>query len=98
MLLFWAAANLLRQPHRPRLIAIRDHPWPPTRWASTRPLQDRHVRHQRAYTGVAGALSASAIAFVAPDSFRFELSITFLVGMVVGGIGSLPGAVIGGIF
>ena len=50
------------------------------------------------YTGVAGALHAIIFEFVAPDSFRFELSIAFLVGVVVGGIASLPGAVIGGIF
>jgi branched-chain amino acid transport system permease protein len=51
-----------------------------------------------AYTGIAGALSASAIAFVAPDSFNFFLSIKFLIGLVVGGIGSLAGSVVGGIF
>ncbi len=36
--------------------------------------------------------------FVSPDSFRFELSIAILVGAVVGGIASLPGAMIGGVF
>ena len=51
-----------------------------------------------AYTGIAGALSASAIAFVAPDSFSIFLSIKFLIGLVVGGIGSLAGSVVGGIF
>jgi branched-chain amino acid transport system permease protein len=51
-----------------------------------------------AYTGIAGALSASAIAFVAPDSFNFFLSIKFLIGLVVGGVGSLAGSVAGGIF
>jgi branched-chain amino acid transport system permease protein len=51
-----------------------------------------------AYTGIAGALSASAIAFVAPDSFNIFLSIKFLIGLVVGGIGSLVGSVVGGIF
>ena len=50
------------------------------------------------YTGVAGALHAIIFEFVAPDSFRFELSIAMLVGAVVGGIASLPGAVIGGVF
>ena len=35
---------------------------------------------------------------MAPDSFRFEVSIAILVGAVVGGIASLPGAVIGGVF
>jgi branched-chain amino acid transport system permease protein len=51
-----------------------------------------------AYTGIAGGLSASAIAFVAPDSFNFFLSIKFLIGLVVGGVGSLSGSLIGGVF
>src|SRR5262249_28278427 len=50
------------------------------------------------YTGVAGALSALVIAFVAPDAFDVFLSITFLVGIVVGGLASVPGAVFGALF
>ena len=49
------------------------------------------------YTGVAGALGAIAIQFVAPDSFTFFLSVAILVGMVIGGLGSIPGAIFGGI-
>ena len=36
--------------------------------------------------------------FVAPDSFTFFLSVWFLVGMVVGGLGSIPAAIAGGLF
>lgn len=50
------------------------------------------------FTGVAGALHATIFEFIAPDSFRLELSISLLVGAVVGGIASLPGAFIGGAF
>jgi branched-chain amino acid transport system permease protein len=50
------------------------------------------------YTGVAGALSALTIAFVAPDSFNFLLSVSFLVGLVIGGVGSIPGCLFGGLF
>ena len=35
---------------------------------------------------------------MAPDSFNIFLSIKFLIGLVVGGIGSLAGSVVGGIF
>jgi branched-chain amino acid transport system permease protein len=49
-------------------------------------------------TGVAGALSAIVIAFVAPDSFTVTLSVALLVGMVIGGVGWLPGALIGAAF
>src|SRR5207237_624224 len=50
------------------------------------------------YTGIAGALGAIAVQFVAPDSFTVFLSITFLVGSVVGGLASLSGALYGALF
>jgi branched-chain amino acid transport system permease protein len=51
-----------------------------------------------AYTGVAGALSASVIAYVAPDSFNVFLSITLLIGGVIGGLASISGAIFGAFF
>ena len=50
------------------------------------------------FTGVAGALGAVAVQFVAPDSFNIFLSITLLVGIVVGGLASISGALYGAIF
>jgi len=50
------------------------------------------------YTGIAGALSAIVVQFVAPDSFGVFLSITFLVGSVVGGMSTISGAIYGGLF
>jgi branched-chain amino acid transport system permease protein len=50
------------------------------------------------YTGVAGALGAIAIQFVAPDSFNIFVSIVFLVGIVVGGLASISGAIYGALF
>ena len=50
------------------------------------------------YTGVAGALGAIAVQFVAPDSFNIFLSIVFLVGVVIGGLASLSGALYGALF
>jgi branched-chain amino acid transport system permease protein len=50
------------------------------------------------YTGVAGALGAIAVQFVAPDSFNIFLSIVFLVGIVIGGLGSIAGALYGALF
>ena len=50
------------------------------------------------YTGVAGALAAIVIAFVAPDSFTLVLAIGLFVGMVVGGAASIVGTLIGGLF
>jgi len=51
-----------------------------------------------AYAGIAGALNALVVQFVSPDSFTFYVSIAFLVGMVVGGTGSLAGALVGAAF
>jgi branched-chain amino acid transport system permease protein len=50
------------------------------------------------YTGIAGALSAMATQYVSPDSFAFFLSVSFVVGIVVGGVASLPGALYGAVF
>ena len=50
------------------------------------------------YTGVAGALGAIAVQYVAPDSFNIFLSILFLVGIVVGGLASISGALYGALF
>jgi branched-chain amino acid transport system permease protein len=50
-----------------------------------------------AYAGVAGSLFAIATTFVNPDTFPIALSIFLLVGVVVGGLGSLYGLVAGAI-
>jgi branched-chain amino acid transport system permease protein len=51
-----------------------------------------------AYAGAAGALFAIATTFVNPDTFPIALSILLLVGVVVGGLGSLVGLIAGAIF
>ena len=99
VVMFWVARNLLDSRTGRALRAIRDH----TMAASTMGINVAHYKTvvfglSALYTGVAGALHAIIFEFVAPDSFRFELSIAILVGAVVGGIASLPGAVIGGVF
>ena len=50
------------------------------------------------YAGVAGSLLAIQKELVSPLTFTFLLSITLLVGAVVGGLGSLPGMVLGALF
>ena len=50
------------------------------------------------YAGVAGALLAIQAEIVNPLTFTFLLSILLLVGAVVGGLGSLPGMVVGAFF
>ena len=50
------------------------------------------------YAGIAGSLLAIATTFVNPDTFPIALSIFLLVGVVVGGLGSLWPLVFGAIF
>ncbi|HET9223629.1 MAG TPA: branched-chain amino acid ABC transporter permease [Roseiflexaceae bacterium] len=47
------------------------------------------------YAGVAGSLYAHLIRFLAPESFTLFLSIEFLIMIVVGGLGSIRGALFG---
>jgi len=51
-----------------------------------------------AITGIAGGLGAIAVQFVAPDSFTIQLAIALFLGMVVGGVGWLPGSLVGAAF
>jgi branched-chain amino acid transport system permease protein len=49
-------------------------------------------------TGVAGGLGAIAVQFVAPDSYTINFAIALFLGMVVGGVGWLPGSIVGAAF
>ncbi|TMJ50540.1 MAG: branched-chain amino acid ABC transporter permease [Alphaproteobacteria bacterium] len=49
-------------------------------------------------TGVAGGLGAITVQFVAPDSYTITLAISLFLGMVVGGVGWLPGSIVGSAF
>ena len=51
-----------------------------------------------AYAGIAGALAALLLDFIAPESFTYWLSILLLVGSVFGGMTSVWGALAGGLF
>src|SRR5258708_24785908 len=49
-------------------------------------------------TGIGGGMSAIAGQFVAPESFTITLAIQLFLGMVVGGVGWLPGSIVGAAF
>lgn len=48
--------------------------------------------------GLAGGLSAVVVRYVGPDSFDVFLSISFLVGIVIGGLASITGSLAGAVF
>jgi branched-chain amino acid transport system permease protein len=99
VLLFVVARNLLAGRTGRAIIAIRDNPIAAQAMGvNTALYKSLTFGVSAAYTGVAGALSALAIAFVAPDSFDVFRSITFLVGIVIGGLASISGAIFGALF
>jgi len=51
-----------------------------------------------AATGIAGGLFAHMQAGIRPEDFRFDKSIDMIVMIIIGGLGSISGAVIGGVF
>ena len=99
LLLYWAARNLVASRSGRAMMAIRDNPLAARSMGVNVALYKSLAFGVSAlYTGMAGALGAIVIQFVAPDSFTFVLSVALLVGLVVGGVGWLPGAIIGGAF
>jgi len=97
--MFWVGANLVRGRVGRAIVAIRDHPIA----AASMGIDVSRYKAitfgiSAMYNGIAGALSALLAQFVSPDSFSFFLSISLLVGAVVGGVASIWGAVFGAFF
>jgi branched-chain amino acid transport system permease protein len=96
---FVVARNLLRTRVGRALLALRDNPVaaevmgvPLSRYKTL------VFAWSAMYAGVAGGVTTWVIGFVAPDSFPIALSISLLSGVVVGGLASLTGPVLGALF
>jgi branched-chain amino acid transport system permease protein len=94
-----AAANLIRSPTGRALVAIRDSE------ISAQSLGVNVVRYKTIafalsafITGLAGALLGHKLKYISPDAFNILLSIQLLLMVVVGGLGSIHGAIFGAIF
>ena len=99
VLMFWLANNLVKGRIGRAIVAIRDQPIAAgALGVNLTAVKTLTFGLSAAYTGVAGALGAIAVSYVAPDSFHTFLSISFLVGAVVGGLGTIPGALFGAAF
>jgi branched-chain amino acid transport system permease protein len=99
VVMFVIGWNLLRGRVGRAMVAIRDHPIAAEAMGVNSPLFKALTFGVSAlYAGVAGALGAIVVQFVAPDSFTAGLSINFLVGIVIGGIASISGAFYGALF
>ena len=97
--LFILARNLLRGRVGRAMVAIRDHHIAAeTMGVNSALYKSLTFGVSALYTGIAGSLGAIVVQFVAPDSFSIFLSINILVGSVVGGLATISGAIIGGLF
>src|SRR6266478_1878754 len=95
----WLTRNLLRSPTGRAWVAIRDSEVAAQSMGVNLALyKTMAFAYSAGLMGMAGALFAHKIGFLAPDIFSVLFSIQFLLMVVVGGLGSLHGAVFGAVF
>src|SRR6266508_4011713 len=95
----WLTANLLRSPTGRAWVAIRDSEIAAqSMGVNLAVYKTMAFAYSAGLMGVAGALFAHKIGFLAPDIFSVLLSIQLLLMVVVGGLGSLHGALFGAVF
>jgi branched-chain amino acid transport system permease protein len=94
-----AVMNLLRSPTGRAFVAIRDSE------ISAQSMGINLARYKTtafalsaAIAGIAGALYAHKIRYLSPDQFTFLQSIELLIILVIGGVGSIYGAIFGAAF
>lgn len=98
LVMFVLARNLLHGRIGRAIVAVRDHPVAAsTMGVNLVMLKSITFGISAMYTAVAGALSTICVQYVSPDSFSLFLSITFLVGVAIGGLATLSGPVFGAI-
>src|SRR4030095_263513 len=95
----WLTANLLRSPTGRAWVAIRDSEIAAqSMGVNLAVYKTMAFAYSAALMGLGGALFAHKIGFLAPDIFSVLLSIQLLLMVVVGGLGSLHGALYGAVF
>jgi branched-chain amino acid transport system permease protein len=99
LVLFWLAWNLVRHRAGRAMRALRDgEVAAAASGINIAGYKTLAFGISALYAGVAGSLFGLGAGFVSPDTFPVALSIQLLVGAVVGGLASIPGPIIGGIF
>jgi branched-chain amino acid transport system permease protein len=98
VLAFWLTRNLLRGRIGRAVIAIRDHP------IAAQSMGIDAVRYKAAVFGIsallvglAGGLAALAMRYAAPGMYGLFLSFGLLIGIALGGLGTLSGALYGAV-
>ncbi len=95
----WFASNLVRSRAGRALQTLRDSEVAASvMGVDVRDYKAKAFLVSSMYAGLAGVLYALSIGSVAPDSFGLTLSVQFLAMIVLGGLGSVTGSVLGAIF
>lgn len=94
----WLASNLIASRSGRALMAARDHELA----ASAQGIDVVRAKAVAAglaggYIALAGCLSAMQFGFVGPTAYNFALSVQMLFGLVIGGMNSVAGAIVGGL-
>src|ERR1700740_416097 len=91
--------NLLRSPTGRAFVAIRDSETAARSMGINVALYKvKAFAISAAITGFAGVLFAHKLSFISPEMFTLQRSIEFIIVILIGGIFSLHGAVLGAIF
>ncbi|HEX7265544.1 MAG TPA: branched-chain amino acid ABC transporter permease [Candidatus Dormibacteraeota bacterium] len=99
LLLFWFAWNLVRNRPGRAMRAIRDREVAAAASGiNIAGYKTLAFGISAFYAGVGGALYGLTSGFVSPDTFPLSLSFQLLVGTVIGGLASIAGPLVGGIF
>jgi len=91
--------NLIRSPTGRAFIAIRDSEISAESMGINLSIYKiKSFAISGCFTGLAGALFAHRLSYLTPDAFNFLLSIQLLMMVVVGGLGTVHGAIFGAAF
>lgn len=99
ILVILGTLNLMRSPTGRAFVAIRDSETAAKSMGINVSLYKvKSFALSAAITGLAGCLFAHKLSFISPEMFTLQLSIEFIMVIIIGGVLSLHGAVLGAIF
>jgi branched-chain amino acid transport system permease protein len=99
ILVILGTLNLMRSPTGRAFVAIRDSETAAKSMGVNISLYKvKSFALSAAITGLAGCLFAHKLSFISPEMFTLQLSIEFIMVIIIGGVLSLHGAVLGAIF
>ncbi len=97
--MFWIGFNLVRGRWGIALMSIRDNPVSAASMG-VNPSRTKIIAFavSAGFAGLGGAMQAMIVGFMSPESVTFVVSVSLLTGIVIGGLATVGGAAIGGLF